>query len=121
MTVRVLVSNLIVHGHHGVADAEKTLGQKFEVDIDCHVRRPNPADDTMRSTVCYSELCDIAIELSNRVTFNLIETFAYRLIDEIFERFASVERVRVCLRKPSAPIRHSLDHVGVELERARDT
>lgn len=120
MTVRVFVSNLIVHGHHGVAAAEKTLGQKFEVDIDCHIRRPDPTDDAMHSTVCYSALCDIAVALSNRSTFNLIETFGHRLIDEVFKQFAIVDRVRICIRKPSAPIRHSLDHVGIEIARVRE-
>jgi hypothetical protein len=45
------VTNLRIHGYHGVAKAEKSLGRKFYMDIDCHVARAAAADDTMDSTV----------------------------------------------------------------------
>ena len=45
------MTNLRIHGYHGVAKAEKSLGRKFYMDIDCHVARAAAADDTMDSTV----------------------------------------------------------------------
>ncbi|CAN0367447.1 unnamed protein product [Phaeothamnion confervicola] len=120
MTDRVFVTNLCVHGHHGVASAEKSLGQKFYIDIDCLVDRPDSSRDQMDDTVCYRALCDIAEHLSAQTTFNLIETFAQRLAEQILAKFGLVRSVRVQIRKPSAPIRHSVDHVGVEVERRRD-
>ncbi|MBI1360653.1 MAG: dihydroneopterin aldolase [Alphaproteobacteria bacterium] len=118
MTDRVLVSNLCVFGHHGVASAEKSLGQKFYIDICCEVDRPQ--DDSMGSAVDYANLCDMTAALSAKTTFNLIETFADRLAREIIAAHPPVRSVRVQIRKPSAPIRHSLDWVGVEVERNRD-
>jgi dihydroneopterin aldolase len=119
MTDRVFVTNLCIHGYHGVAKAEKSLGQKFYVDIDCIVVRPRPGNDRMDETVCYGALCDLAERLSANTTFNLIESLAHRIAEEVLARFALVESVRVQIRKPSAPIRHVVDHVGVEVERRR--
>lgn len=119
MSDRVFVTNLCIHGYHGVAKAEKSLGQRFYVDMDCHLARSGSAGDTMESTVCYSALCDLAERLSAKTTFNLIESFAHQLATEILSQFMLVQSVRVQIRKPSAPIRHPVDFVGVEVERSR--
>lgn len=119
MSKKVFVRNLCVHGYHGVAKAEKSLGQRFYIDIDCWLLSPGPARDMMESTVCYAALCDVAERLSATTTFNLIETFADQLAAGILTQFALVQSVRVQVRKPSAPIRHPVDFVGVEVERHR--
>jgi len=120
MTDRVFVTNLCIYGYHGVAKAEKSLGQKFYVDIDCIIVRPRPGNDRMDETVCYGALCHLAERLSANTTFNLIESLAHRIAEEVLVQFALVESVRVQIRKPSAPIRHVVDHVGVEVERRRN-
>lgn len=121
MTDRVFVSNLRLYGFHGVKDAEKSLGQKFHVDIDCRLKpSPKGRADRMDQTVCYGELAELATEISGAETFNLIETLAERLAAAIFDRFDLVDGVRIQIRKPSAPIRFDLDHVGVEIARERN-
>lgn len=120
MTIRVFVTNLCIFGFHGVAKAEQSLGQKFYLDIDCVVTRSETAGDRMAETVCYGELCDLAERLSAKTTFNLIETFATQLADAVLAEFPLVQSVRIQIRKPSAPIRQAVDHVGVEVERRRD-
>lgn len=119
MIERVFVSNLCVYGFHGVAKAEQSLGQKFFIDIDCSVVRPGPAADRMEDTVCYGALCDLVVQLSARTTFNLIESFARQVANEILAEFPLVQSVRVQIRKPSAPVRHAIDHVGVEVQMRR--
>jgi 7,8-dihydroneopterin aldolase/epimerase/oxygenase len=120
MTDRIFVSNLSLHGHHGVMDAEKALGQKFKVDIDCKVARPTGAGDKLSDTVNYAELCDLAAHISAKDVFNLIETLAHDLAIAILKQFPMVREVTVTVRKPSAPIRHAFDHVGVSVTRGRD-
>ncbi|KCZ93945.1 dihydroneopterin aldolase [Hyphomonas johnsonii] len=120
MTDRIFVSNLSLHGHHGVMDAEKSLGQKFMVDMECSVIRPGNAADRISDTVHYGELCDLAAEVSASSVFNLIETFADTVAQAILDRFALVQEVTVTVRKPSAPISHVVDHVGVSVTRGRN-
>ncbi len=120
MSDRVLVSNLCIFGRHGVGKAEKSLGQKFYIDIECTIDRPNPDHDRMTETVCYGALCDLAERVSAGTTYNLIESFAHHLAEQILAEFALVRSVKIQVRKPSAPIRQAVDWVGVEVERDRD-
>ena len=119
MTDRVFVSNLCVHGFHGLHSAEKNLGQKFFIDIDCELKGPATDSDKMANTVDYGALCDLVMELSAETVFNLIETFAERIAEAILSSQPLVKRVTITVRKPSAPIRYFLDHVGVSVTRGR--
>ena len=119
-TERVFVENLGIHGFHGLIAEEQRLGQKFYADIECLVARQEAPSDTMKDAVDYGKVCDLAHEISASGPFNLIETLAERIGQGVMETFPLVSRVRVRIRKPSAPIRHFLDHVGVEIELSRD-
>lgn len=120
MNDRVFVSNLCIHGFHGVHKAEKSLGQKFYIDIDCELRSRATSKDIMSEAVDYSALCDLVERLSAETVFNLIETFAERVAHSVLAQQPLVQRVTVTVRKPSAPIRHFVDHVGVVIVRGRD-
>lgn len=119
-TERVFVENLGIHGFHGLIAEEQRLGQKFYADIECLVARQEAPSDTMKDAVDYGKVCDLAQEISASGPFNLIETLAERIGQGVMETFPLVSRVRVRIRKPNAPIRHFLDHVGVEIELSRD-
>jgi dihydroneopterin aldolase len=119
-TERVFVENLGIHGFHGLIPAEKTLGQKFYADIECLVARDEAPSDTMGDAVDYGKLCDLAHDISASGPFNLIETLAERIGQGVMDTFPLVSTVRVRVRKPNAPIRHFLNHVGVEIELSRD-
>lgn len=116
---KIFISNLQIHGFHGVYEAEKSLGQMFEFDIECGVRRDSGSEDTLKSTVCYGAVCDLVFELSSSTRFDLIETLAEHICAKIFQTFARVETVALSVRKPQAPIKYTLDHVGVRIERER--
>ena len=120
MTDRVFVSNLCLHGFHGVHSAEKSLGQKFYIDMDCEMSPQAARNDTMTEAVDYGALCDLAERLSGETVFNLIETFAERIALAVLKEQPLVQRITVTVRKPSAPIRHFVDHVGVVITRSRD-
>ena len=119
-TERVFVENLGIHGFHGLIAEEQRLGQKFYADIECLVARQEAPSDTMKDAVDYGKVCDLAHEISASGPFNLIETLAERIGQGVMETFPLVSRVRVRIRKPNAPIRYFLDHVGVEIELSRD-
>ena len=119
-TERVFVENLGIHGFHGLIAEEKSLGQKFYTDIECLVARDEAPSDTMKDAVDYGKVCDLAHDISASGPFNLIETLAERIGHAVMETFPLVSKVRVRIRKPNAPIRHFLDHVGVEIELSRD-
>ena len=95
MTDRVFVSNLCLHGFHGVHKAENSLGQKFYIDMDCELKPQAARNDTMSEAVDYGALCDLAEKLSGETVFNLIETFAERIALAVLDEQPLVRRVTV--------------------------
>lgn len=120
MNDKVFVSNLCILGRHGVFEEERKLGQRFflDLEVDYDSRRASREDD-YRKAICYGSLCKLAESVSDAGPYNLIETFADRVIEAIFERFASVTKAKVTIRKPGAPIESNFDTVGVSIERLR--
>ena len=119
MSDRVLVNNLCITGRVGVSDAERQLDQQLFVDIDARVVRSASNLDLLEDTVCYGELCDLAKRLAAETPCQLIETLAHRLADAILAQHDKVLSVRVQIRKPFAPLAHTFDAVGVEVEHHR--
>ena len=120
MTDLVFVANLSIHGHHGVLEEETRLGQRFFIDIECAVNHsPCAEHDDYSKAVCYATLCEVAKEVSDGGPFKLIETLGQRIAEKILHQFDAVTRVRVQVRKPSAPIQAAFDYVGIEVNRSR--
>jgi dihydroneopterin aldolase len=111
----ISLSNIVVFGFHGVHLEEKTLGQRFEIDLEYRLTNPPlPWIDEESATVSYVDAYDIVSRVSAEKSFNLIETLANRIIEEMRSRF-SIDLIVVRIRKPSVPIQGILDHAGVEV------
>ena len=114
-TYTILLCNIEVYGFHGVHPEEKTLGQRFEIDLEYRLKNPaDPWKDEERSTISYVNAHNIISQVCAEKSFNLIETLGNRIIEEMRERY-SVDIVVVRIRKPSVPIQGILDHVEVEV------
>jgi dihydroneopterin aldolase len=111
----ISLSNIVVFGFHGVHLEEKTLGQRFEIDLEYRLANPPlPWIDEESATVSYVDAYDIVSRVSAEKSFNLIETLANRIIEEMRSRF-SIDLIVVRIRKPSVPIQGILDNAGVEV------
>ena len=111
----ISLRNIVVFGFHGVHLEEKTLGQRFEIDLEYRLANPPlPWIDEESATVSYVDAYDIVSRVSAEKSFNLIETLANRIIEEMRSRF-SIDLIVVRIRKPSVPIQGILDHAGVEV------
>jgi dihydroneopterin aldolase len=110
----ISLSNIVVYGFHGVHLEEKTLGQRFEIDLEYRLANPLPWIDEESATVSYVSAHDIVSRVCAEKSFNLIETLANRIIEEMRSRF-SIDLIVVRIRKPSVPIQGILDHAGVEV------
>ena len=111
----ISLNNIVVYGFHGVHQEEKTLGQRFEIDLEYRLANPTfPWKDEERSTVSYVNAHKIVSRVCSEKNFNLIETLGNRIIEEMRSRY-SVDLIIVRIRKPSVPIQGILDHVEVEV------
>ena len=115
--VEVELRGLRVFAYHGVHPEERRLGQEFVIDVRLRCR-PSPAAETddVADAVDYGAVCERVVELARGGPWNLIETLATRIADDLVDRFA-VESATVRVAKPAAPIPHPFDEVAVSVIR----
>lgn len=119
MTDRITLTGLRVRGHHGVFEHEKRDGQDFLVDITAWLDLDKAAEtDDLAETLHYGELAERAAAIVAGKPYDLIETVAGKIADEVMtdQRLHAVE---VTVHKPSAPIPLNFADVSVTMRRSR--
>ncbi|MCS0494151.1 dihydroneopterin aldolase [Ancylobacter mangrovi] len=120
MSDRIFLRGVELHAHHGLHEEEARLGQRFVVDIDWWLdTRPAAAADDYELTVGYEKVFAVIHEVSTGRRFQMIEAFADAIAAAVLARYSSVEKVRVEVHKPAAPIAGIFRDAGVEVTRKR--
>ena len=116
----IRLHNAVFYAYHGVLSDEQNLGGKFEVDVDLYCDlSPGARTDNLRQTVNYEKVYDCIRSLILEKKYFLLEAVAGVIAKGILTRFRQVKTVTVRVRKPHAPVKGVVDHVEVELTRAR--
>lgn len=117
----ITLTGLRVFGRHGVYDEERRVGQDFVVDVTLQVdTRAAAASDDVADTVHYGEMAERIAAIVAGEPVNLLETLAARIADDLLVA-DRIDRVRVTVHKPDAPISLSFADVAVTIERARES
>lgn len=114
---KIRLNNMIFYAHHGYYQAERELGQKFQVDIEleCDFARAIQSDN-LTDAVNFEAVYHTVHQIFSSYKFTLLETLADRIAREILSHF-SVSSVLIRVRKPQVPLNGFLDNVEVELAR----
>lgn len=114
---RLILQNMVFYGYHGVFAAEKELGQRFEVDVDLYLDLKQAGiNDDLEATVNYVEVYTLIKEIVEEREFNLLETLAEQIADQLMAAFP-LEEIVVRVRKPQPPIGGLMDYFAVEIRR----
>ena len=113
----IKLTNMVFYAHHGYYEAERELGQRFELDIEvtCDLTKA-AAEDDLNKTIDYRSVYKIAKQAFENYKFKLIESVAVRIADQILESHIT-SSVLIRVRKPHVPLKGFLDHVEVEIKR----
>ena len=116
---KIILKGMRFYGYHGCLAAERELGQWFEVDLEltADLTAAGRSDD-LADTVNYSEVYARVKSVAEGRPVALIETLAAEMVRACFG-FPLVEKAKVLVRKPQAPLRGPLDYAAVEMERSR--
>ncbi|MCL8494043.1 dihydroneopterin aldolase [Corynebacterium guaraldiae] len=118
MADRIELTGLECFGYHGVFEEEKKTGQPFIVDVTCWLDTAGIEDDLSR-TVNYAELADVAANIVEGPSRDLIETVAAEVAETAMQRFEILHAIEVTIHKPKAPIPRTFADVAVVARRSR--
>jgi len=136
---KIHLNDLQFHAYHGVLPSEKSLGQKFLINVEMKKKRRNTlsafdtetspseateevlkAHDRIEHTVDYAKaftlIKSIVVSGPQR---DLIETVGEDIAWQILRQFASVDEVKVSVEKPHVAIDGDLRSLGISLVRRR--
>jgi len=120
MSDRIFLRGIPVHARHGVFEEERRLGQRFVFDVDFWVEAQAYARaDDAGPAVSYADVYDAVTQAAGEPSLNLIEAVAERIAQRLLDSFPPIQRVRIEVHKPGAPIAGVFADVGVEIFRSR--
>lgn len=116
----IFIKDIVVFAHHGVFKEEKTLGQKFLIDLKLKMNLQLSAIlKDLKKTVHYGVLSNDILQIFKEKSNDLIETCAEEIAIFVLKNYKVVKEVTVCVKKPWAPVNLPLDNVLVEITRKR--
>ncbi len=100
-----------------MSEEERQRGQLFS--IDAEIEFDLPQRDDLSETVDYVHVIERICKINEAHSFQLIETFAQTIAEEICRSFRKVRRVSVRVKKPKPPLAAgiTLDSVAAEVIR----
>ena len=118
----IKIENIEVFANHGVFKEENILGQKFLISLELYLNtREAGKSDNLDFSVDYGRISAVAKRFIERNVFKLIETAAEKLAEKILLEFKRIEKIKVELKKPWAPVKLHTDNISVIIERGWKT
>jgi dihydroneopterin aldolase/2-amino-4-hydroxy-6-hydroxymethyldihydropteridine diphosphokinase len=119
---KIYINDLEVYAYHGVNSEEKEMGQRFLISVELFLDlREAGVSDDLTKTINYAALCHEIEEEFKKEKHNLIECASEHLASYILIKYKNVNRVKLTLKKPWAPIGKPLKYAAIKIDRARHT
>lgn len=115
---KIHIKNLEIFANHGVFPEENTLGQKFILSATLYTstREAGKSDDLTKS-IHYGEVSLFMKKFLEEHTYQLLETVVEQLAMEMLLTISGLQKVKLKLKKPWAPVGLPLKTVSVEITR----
>ena len=97
---------------HGLYEAERLVGNEFEVDLSVEQKAPEKTISSLGQTINYVEVFRIVQE-EFRQRKQLLETCAMLIAERLQEQFPNLEKLTISIRKLNPPITNFAGSVGV--------
>lgn len=118
--MKINLKEMIFYGYHGVAQEERTLGQRFIVNFTFETDSANDQNiKELMDTVDYTKVYAIIKHVIEEHSFMLLENCANLILDNVMNNFPEIICSNVKIKKPSVPIQGVLEATELEMERKR--
>ena len=117
MPLTIQVEGINVYGTHGVYDQEKINGQNFRIDLLIELKEnilnfENYKSESFENTINYENLVNEVINVSDNNSFDLIETFAYEILNSL-RKYNNILKATVTIHKPNSPLKELVEDISV--------
>lgn len=115
---KIKIENIEIFANHGVFPEENRLGQKFLISATLYTdtRKAGKSDD-LTASIHYGEVSQFIDSYMKAHTYQLIERVAESLAEELLVYTPLLQKVKIEVKKPWAPVGLPLETVSVEIER----
>ncbi len=101
---RVELINLEFYAYHGCFSEEKIIGNHFRVSFSAETDVETPGkSDRLEDALNYQELYNM-IKSQIKITSNLLESVAFRILNRAGELFPSITEAEVSISKLNPPL-----------------
>ena len=117
MSLTIQLEGIDVYGTHGIYDQEKKDGQNFRIDLLIELREnilnfENYKSESFENTINYENLVNEVINVSDSNSFDLIETFAYEILNSL-RKYSNISKATVTIHKPNSPLKELVEDISV--------
>tara|TARA_B100000902_G_scaffold381616_1_gene418336 strand:- start:1476 stop:1853 length:378 start_codon:yes stop_codon:yes gene_type:complete len=121
MSLTIDVKGIRAYGKHGVYIEEKKEEQLFLIDVKVLFGEIKELNDSLKKTINYETLVKKVVDLVKKESFNLIETLATKLVQEIEELaiktnvIKNIKQVSITVHKPETQLNKITEDVSVKV------
>ncbi len=117
---KIILEGMEFYGYHGTRPEEKTLGQRFIVDVELFLDlRQAGKTDNLDCTVNYAQVFELVQSIICGRSRQLIESVAEAIAGALLAQFP-VDEVLVRVKKPQAPLPGRFAWAAVEIVRKKE-
>ena len=119
MSLSIDVKGIKAYGKHGVYIEEKKEEQLFLVDVELMLEDAKELQDSLEETINYETIIQLIIDLVKKESFNLIETLAKKLLEDIEQLVNEtsvikvIKRISVTVHKPETLLNQTTEDISV--------
>ena len=119
MSLSIDVKGIKAYGKHGVYTEEKKEEQLFLVDVKLVLNDTKESQDSLEETINYETITQLIIGLVKKESFNLIETLAKKLLEDIEQLVNEtsvikvIKRISVTVHKPETLLNQTTEDISV--------
>ncbi len=120
MIEQISIQHLKVDCFIGVYAFEQEKHQSLFLDVDLDYSfLASTYEDDVSKTIDYAEVSQTLNDWMQSRRFKLIETVAHQAIDLLFEKWSTISKIKIKVKKPSAVPK--AEYAAVTVERRRPT
>ena len=117
--VTIEIVGLSLYTHHGVDQAERTVGQRFVFDLSFDLTNCDATvTDRLEDTIDYADVCQQVALAAQERSYSTLERLCSAIADRMMDRYGA-DAVTVRATKPEPPIPLPVEEVTVEVWKER--